>query len=152
MYVRVTAALFAMLALAQPALADRWVFVNEKDNVKYGYQPSGSNNFETLWFECESETKQILVSAAVGNKRPRSGRATVKITGGGKSAMLSGPVAQEEFNGVYPVDMAVARNHPVFALLSSGQALSYAAPGWKREGLASTGQKDGAEKFLAACR
>ncbi len=156
MHVRATAALFPLLfpllALAQPTLADRWVFVNERDNVKFGYQRAGSNNFETLWFDCESETKQILVSAAVGNKRPRSGRATVKITGGGKSATLAGPVAQEEFNGVYPLDMAVARNHPVFALLSSGQALSYAAPGWKRAKLANTGQKDGAENFLAACR
>ena len=152
MHVRVAATLLALMALAQPALADRWVFVNERDNLKFGYQRTGSNNFETLWFECESETRQILVSAAVGNRRPRSGRATIKITGGGKSATLSGPVAEDEFDGVYPLDMGVAPNHPVFALLSSGQALSYEAPGWKRPGLSTTGQKDGAEKFLAACR
>jgi hypothetical protein len=152
MHVRVAAVLSALLALAQPALADRWVFVGDRDNLKFGYEPSGSKNFETLWFECESETKQILVSAAVGNKRPRSGAASVKITAGGKSATLAGPVAQEEFNGVYVVDMGVARDHPIFALLTSGQALAYTAPGWKRLGLATTGQKDGAKKFLAACR
>jgi hypothetical protein len=145
----------AFLACALPfaaAAADRWAFVGDPNDLKFGFRPAGSSHFETLWFQCDSDTKKILVSAAVGTRRPSAGRASATLSAGTQSATIAGEVGEFDFDGVYAIEAELPRGHPVFALLISGQPLSYAAPGWRRPKLAASGQKASTERFLAACR
>ena len=145
------AALLACLLSLPAAAADRWVF-SDSSELKFGFRPSGANSFETLWFECDGDPKKISVSAAVGNRRPSSGRASVTLSAGGRSAIISGEVGEFDCDGIYSIEAELPASHPVFALLISGQPLSYAAPGWRRPKLAASGQKASTERFLAACR
>jgi hypothetical protein len=148
-------AFFVLLAcgLSQAtAAADRWAFRNADGEIKLGYIESGSNNFATLYFECDATTREIRVSAAVGNRRPKSGRATASVRAGGQNASIAGPVSEFDFDGVYSLETTLPRDHPVFDLLATGAPVSYAAPGWTRPKLATAGQKDATAKFLAACR
>lgn len=134
------------------AAADRWAFRNADGEIKFGFVESGSSNFATLYFECDAASREIRVSAAAGNRRPKSGRATATVRAGGRSASIAGPVSEFDFDGVYALETTLPRDHPVFDLLATGAAVSYAAPGWTRPKLATAGQKDAAAKFLAACR
>ena len=134
------------------AAADRWAFRSADGEIKFGYVESGSSNFETLYFECDGATREIRVSAAVGNRRPKSGRATATVRAASRTASIAGPVSEFDFDGVYSLETTLPRDHPVFDLLATGAAVSYAAPGWTRPKLATAGQKDAAAKFLAACR
>jgi hypothetical protein len=134
------------------AAADRWAFRSADGEIKFGYVESGSSNFATLYFDCDTASREIRVSAAAGNARPRSGRAAATLRAGGRSATISGPVSEFDFDGVYSLETTLPRDHPVFDLLATGAAVSYAAPGWTRPKLATAGQKDAAAKFLAACR
>jgi len=134
------------------AAADRWAFRAVDGEIKFGHIESGSSSFDTLYFECDAASREIRVSAAAGNKRPKSGRATATVRAGGRSASIAGPVSEFEFDGVYSLETTLPRDHPVFDLLATGAAVSYAAPGWTRPKLTTTGQKDAVAKFLAACR
>ena len=134
------------------AAADRWAFRNADDEIKFGYVESGSSNFETLYFECDATSREIRVSAAAGNRRPKSGRATATVRAASRTASIAGPVSEFDFDGVYSLETTLPRDHPVFDLLATGAAVSYAAPGWTRPKLATAGQKDAVAKFLAACR
>jgi hypothetical protein len=134
------------------AAADRWAFRNADGEIKFGHVASGANNFDTLYFECDAATREVRVSAAVGNRKPTSGRATVSVRAASRSASIAGPVSEFDFDGVYALETTLPRDHPVFDLLATGAAASYAAPGWTRPKLATAGQKDALAKFLAACR
>ena len=134
------------------AAADRWAFRNTDGEVKFGYVESGSSNFDTLYFECDPTSREIRVSAAAGNRRPKSGRATATVRTASRTATIAGPVSEFDFDGVYSLETTLPRDHPVFDLLATGAAASYAAPGWTRPKLATAGQKDAVTKFLAACR
>lgn len=148
-------AVFVLLACGvsqAAAAADRWTFRNTDGDTKFGYVESGSSNFDTLYFECDATSREIRVSAATGNRRPKSGRATVTVRAASRTATIAGPVSEFDFDGVYSLETTLPRDHPVFDLLATGAAVSYAAPGWTRPKLATTGQKDAVAKFLAACR
>ena len=134
------------------AAADRWAFRNADGEIKFGYVGSGSSNFDTLYFECDPTSREIRVSAAAGNRRPKSGQATATVRAASRTATIAGPVSEFDFDGVYSLETTLPRDHPVFDLLATGAAVSYAAPGWTRPKLATAGQKDAVAKFLAACR
>ena len=143
----------ALACLSGPALAaEGWGFVNDPEELKFGYRLSGENNFDTIWFRCDTQTRQIVVSAAVGNKRPAKGRASVTLAAGPQKVTVSGPVSEDEFDGVYSLEVELPKEHALFRLLESGQPVSYSAPGWRRPKLSSRGQKTEVERFLAACR
>jgi hypothetical protein len=134
------------------AAADRWVFRSADGEIKAGHVEAGSNNFDTLYFECDAATREIRVSAAVGNRRPKAARATVTLRAGGATASIAGPVSEFDFDGVYALETTLPRDHPVFDLLATRAPVSYVAPGWTRPKLTTAGQKDAVAKFLAACR
>lgn len=58
------------------AAADRWAFRSADGDIKFGHVESGSSNFDTLYFECDAAAREIRASAAAGNRRPKSGRAS----------------------------------------------------------------------------
>ena len=143
----------ALACLAEPAVAaERWGFVNDPDEPKFGYQLSGQNNFDTIWFRCDRKTPQIVMSGAVANRRPASGKASVTVAAGADKVTVSGPVPEEEFDGVYSLEAELPMNHALFRLLDSGQPVSYSASGWRRPKLSSRGQKAELQRFLTACR
>jgi hypothetical protein len=144
--------LLACAASQAAAAADRWAFRNADGEIKFGHVGSGSSNFDTLYFECDPTSREIRVSAAAGNRRPTSGRATATVRAASRTATIAGPVSEFDFDGVYSIETTLPRDHPVFDLLTTGAAVSYAAPGWTRPKLATAGQKDAVAKFLAACR
>ena len=144
--------LSACAASQAAAAADRWVFRNADGEIKFGYVGSGSSNFDTLYFECDPTSREIRVSAAAGNRRPKAGRATATVRAASRTATIAGPVSEFDFDGVYSLETTLPRDHPVFDLLATGAAVSYAAPGWTRPKLATAGQKAAVAKFLAACR
>lgn len=147
--VRLMLSAVLLVGLAGPAAADRWVFVGDSSTAKFGFEPTGTNNFDPVWFRCESGG--IVASAAVGRKRPRGGKGSATLAAAGRTATISGPVADEEYEGVYSLETRVARDHDVFALLGSGQPVTYKSAGLKARVLAAAGGKSAAEKFLAAC-
>ena len=144
--------LLACVVSQAAAAADRWTFRNADGEIKFGYVGSGSSNFDTLYFECDPTSREIRVSAAAGNRRPKSGRATATVRAASRTATIAGPVSEFDFDGVYSLETTLPRDHPVFDLLATGAAVSYAAPGWTRPNLATAGQKDAGAEFLAACR
>lgn len=146
----VPAALALLCASAQPAAADRWVFVNTPGDYKFGYEPSGTQNFSPIWFACQDGS--AVVTAAAGNSYPRSGQATATLSNATGSVAISGPVPDEEYDGVYSLVTTIERSHPVFALLASGQPTAYQSAGWDPERLVSTGQTSSLDRFWAACR
>jgi len=144
--------LVGLVLVTQPARANGWQFVNDPEDLKFGYQLSGQDNFETLFFRCDNETKRIAVSAAVGNRRPRSGQSVVTLSAGSNKVTLSGLIPDDEFDGVYWLEVDLDKAHGLFRLLASGKAIAYTAPGWRRPQLSSRGQKVELERFLAACK
>ena len=147
------ALLAALICLAQPALAaGGWTFVNDPDEFKFGHQNTGKDGFDTIWFRCDNATRQIVVSLAAGNKRPASGRVTVLLSDGSEKVTVEGPVSDDEFDGVYWLELNLARDHALFGLMKGGRSLLYSAHGWRRPHLSNRGQKRSAERFLAACR
>ena len=152
MALRTCLVLLACAVSQAAAAADRWAFRNADGEIKFGYVESGSSNFDTLYFECDPTSREIRVSAAAGNRRPKAGRATATVRAASRTATIAGPVSEFDFDGVYSLETTLPRDHPVFDLLATGAAVSYAAPGWTRPKLATAGQKDAVAKFLAACR
>jgi hypothetical protein len=146
------AVMLVACGFSHAAAADRWAFRNADGEIKFGYVESGSSNFDTLYFECDATSREIRVSAAAGNRRPKSGRATATVRAASRTASIAGPVSEFDFDGVYALETTLPRDHPVFDLLATGAAVSYAAPGWTRPKLTTAGQKDAVAKFLAACR
>lgn len=86
-----------------------------------------------------------------GQPQAEVGTRELTVRAASRTASISGPVSEFDFDGVYSLETTLPRDHPVFDLLATGAAVSYAAPGWTRPKLATAGQKDAVAKFLAAC-
>jgi hypothetical protein len=153
-----SAGLALALCWAMPATAERridrgerWEFVNGDDGPKFGYVLPGSRNFEIFSFGCEPRKKRITARAAVGERRPASGRASVTLSAGGKSATLAGSVPGEDYDGVYSLQAVVPPTHPVFEVLATGERVRYSGPAGA-DVLSAKGLKAAVARFLSACR
>ena len=156
--VRWSCLVFALLGPAAGQAAERrigpderWSFVQGEDGPKFGYVLPASSNFEVFHFHCEPRNKRITAYAGVGERRPASGRASVTLSAGGKSATLAGTVPNDEYDGIYSLHAVVPRAHPVFAALATGERVRYSGPDGSGV-LSARGLKPALERFLQACR
>ena len=135
-----------LVVLPSVASAQSWRSTRGDDGIKFGYTEPGSNNFHPIWLRCDPVSKQIHVTAAVGERRPASGRATVTIDG----VAIAGPVAEFDFDGMFSLETTIPRTHPFFAL-AGDRDMSFTG-GTLRGTLKPAGLKAAIQQFLAGCR
>lgn len=140
----------AVLLLPAAAYAQSWRSARGDDGIKFGYTEPDSNNFHPIWFRCDPGTRQIHVTAAVGERRPASGRATATIDGGTGPIAISGAVAEFDFDGMFSLEATIPRTHPFFAL-AGDRDLAFSS-GTLRGTLKAAGLKAAIQQFLAGCR
>jgi hypothetical protein len=149
------------LFLAASAMADdgRWVVANGTDGLKFGYTSANSDNFTIIWFHCDPRTKQIIVSASVGEERPVSGQGAFTFGLGGVSRYISGPVGESDVRGLYYLETTISPNDVLLSILSTDSGGRWTGPSRvifsnsKGGGvLALTGAKVAVEQFRAWCR
>ena len=145
--------LIALLLASNAALAQgRWLFSPDGgEGAKFGYvaQP-GSNNFSPLWIYCAADTRQVVVTAYVGERRPNDGRGSFTLTAPGEPAVtVAGEVAPEAFDGLYTLAARIARGDPLLALLARAQPMAYTG-GTIRANLAANGLPEATRKLRAS--
>jgi hypothetical protein len=128
---------------------NKWEFGIGSDGPKFGHITGNSPEFD-FFFLCDPKTRKIFAVFDVGDERPKSGQGKVTLTAGELSATLTGPVADEQYDGVFWLNAPITRDHIVFAVLSAAKPISL--HGKHSFELTKKGLQSALSRFLAACR
>ena len=143
-----------LLSSAVASAQGRWIFAPEAgEGPKFGYvAEAGSNNFFPFWIYCTSDTREIVINAYVGERRPEGGRSSFTLAAGSEPPVtVAGDVAAEAFDGLFTLEAKLPRSHALFAILAKGQPLAYAG-GTTRANLGTSGLASTLQRWQVACR